>query len=378
MTIPAPPLPSLGDLVHGLNAQAFTGETFAGARPRRVCRVYRSGRLALAAGVDAVRRARGTETAALLVPGYFCNEALEPLRRLGITLAFYPLGDDLGPDWEAVRAALDASERPTMFLLVHYFGFPGVTAQAAAFCRRHGLTLVEDAAHVLVPTVGIGVGDLVIFSPRKLLAVPAGGVLVASEEMGALLDLPTDGAAWQETVAWTARRLTQRLLVGLRVPWHRLWPPAEAEPRSGSTEPVRMLGCGPFGLRLLTVTERSWPEVAARRRQNYQRLLDRVAGLPGVRPLYPSLGADVCPYAFPLLVDGSSAGLVGRLRARGIPASRWPDLPPEVLARPDVHRAALRTYERLALLPVHQSLGSAQLERIGDELGAALTGRAAA
>ena len=52
--------------------------------------------------------------------------------------------------------------------------------------------------------------------------------------------------------------------------------------------------------------------------------------------------------------------------------------PPEVFARPDSHRVALRTRERLALLPVHQGLSTAQLERVGDELSAALTGEEAA
>ena len=378
MTIPAPPLPSITDLLHGLSAPPFTGWRLAGARPGGVCHVYRAGRLALAAGIDAVRRARGAGTVTVLVPGYFCNEALEPLRRLRITLEFYPIRDDLSPDWEAISAASHSRGGPAALLLVHYFGIPGATAEASVFCGRHGLTLVEDAAHVLAPMAGIGVGDLVIFSPRKLLAVPAGGVLVASEKIGALLDPPVDGHAWRETAAWTTRRLAQRLLVGLHVPWHRLWPSTEAEPRRSDAGPLRMLGCSPFGLRLLTVTERAVEEVGARRRRNYARLLVRVARLPGARPLFPSLPDGICPYAFPLLVDGSSASLVTRLRARGIPASRWPDLPPEVFARPDSHRVALRTRERLALLPVHQGLSTAQLERVGDELSAALTGEEAA
>ena len=70
-----------------------------------------------------------------------------------------------------------------VFVLVHYVCFPNAAAEARLFCDRHGMVLLEDAAHVLLPSAGIGSGELLVFSLRKLLAVPSGGILVISRDL---------------------------------------------------------------------------------------------------------------------------------------------------------------------------------------------------
>jgi hypothetical protein len=64
--------------------------------------------------------------------------------------------------------------------------------------------------------------------------------------------------------------------------------------------------------------------------------------------------------------------VVARLRGCGIPASQWPDLPPEALTAKEQHEVAIQTHEGLLLLPAHQSLAPYQVDVIGRRLQVAL------
>jgi dTDP-4-amino-4,6-dideoxygalactose transaminase len=339
--------------------------------------MYRRGSHALAAGIAAVKKATGASQVTIWLPAYFCNEALDPVRLLPAILKFYPIREDLTPDWAVLEALVVRAQCPAVFVLVHYFGFPNAPKEARAFCDRHGMVLLEDAAHMLMPTAGVGSGDLMIFSPRKLLAVPSGGVLVASAELEASLDTPAgDDARW-ETISWIVRRFTRGVLGGLNIPRRLLRIPSGRRTYPELTHlrsSAQQAGCDTYALRLLTVMGRQINEVAQRRRQNYARLLDWAASLAQVQPLFPRLENGVCPYAFPLLAVRESEELVARLQAWGIPAGRWPELHPKLLVRDGDTRVASRLYEQLLLLPVHQSLTLRQVDLVGSRLRGALTG----
>lgn len=379
MTISAVPLPGIRSLLQAATARASTGEPWRlNDRPGQVTQVYWRGSFALAAGIEAVIRATGADRVTVWFPGYFCNEALGPLRRLPVNLRFYPVQADLTPDWLALEERGEGRSGVQVFVLVHYFGFPNATFQAKAFCEEYDLVLLEDSAHVLRPGGGIGHGNLSIYSPWKLLAVPSSGILVAFEEWAAnLAEVPPNQRGRRDTIRWLAKRLTQKLLVQFHVPWHLMQnvrlkdstPSDTAELSAVSPE-----GCVPLDLKLLTVMGREMDDVMERRRHNYQQLLGWTNHLVGAHPLFNRLPDEVCPYAFPLLVERGSADLVTRLQAQGIPASHWPDLPPEVLAAEGEHQTSILTFDRLLLLPVHQSLTSSQIDRIGQLLRQALSG----
>jgi hypothetical protein len=223
----------------------------------------------------------------------------------------------------------------------------------------------------------MGLGELMIFSPRKLLAVPLGGVLVAAEELTDFLDVPSSGSAWRGTTGWLIRRFAQRLLLFLGIPWHLLWA-VQGRSVKPWTEPAfspgQQCSCDWYAVRLLTGMTRQLEEVVQRRRQNYDQLLNWIKGLSHVQPLFPVLPDGVCPYAFPLLLAQGCGEAAARLQTAGVPASQWPDLPPEVLANHAEHKVALWMYEHLLLLPVHQSLTLKQMDLIGERLRAAHVG----
>ena len=149
MRIPSAPLPQVRDLLKGLTAPAFEGEAWYGkGEGKYAVRFYRRGSFALAAGVNAWRRAQGAAAVTLWVPDYFCNEALEPLRTATVSLRFYPIREDLTPDYGFLEDALPLAAHPQVFLLVHYFGFANSLDEASKFCQRHRVALLEDSAHV--------------------------------------------------------------------------------------------------------------------------------------------------------------------------------------------------------------------------------------
>ena len=376
MTIPAAPLPDLWSLLRTASAYDFTGERWAHSQQESIVRVYRRGSFALAAGAEAVRRRAGSERVTVWVPDYFCNEALDPLRCLPVALRFYPILEDLTPDWPVIESSIANQSEPHVFMLVHYFGFPNATRVALEFCDRHRMVLLEDAAHVLLPGPLVGLGDLLVFSPRKLLAVPSGGMLVTPTDWGNYVVDPQGNGSPAETLTWLGKRLAQQVLVRLHVPWHPLrrahWA-GETTNNVGVRGRLHLEKCNPFALRLLTVLSQHLDYVITQRRRNYQRLLDRTRDLVKARPLLPEVHEDVCPYVFPILVESGSADVVAELQANGIPAGRWPDLPPEVLENTREHEAAIRTYARLLLLPVHQSLNMRQIDAMVKRLHLALS-----
>jgi perosamine synthetase len=374
MIVPAAPLPEIADLKHALDAPAVGGEAWSPPTGGWGCRFYRRGSLALAAGVAAVRRAQGVEEITVWVPDYFCDEALAPLRGLAVALRFYPGQPDLTPDWEFLERGVAETAGKQVLMLVHYFGFANVTREAVDFCRRHGLTLLEDAAHVLRLAPGLGMGDLLVFSPRKLLALPAGGVLVFPQKLAdGLPDLPAAPVS-RDTILWALRRLAQKTLLSLGVSWSWWWRRLpDCEPVfQGPFSPPVLEPCDRYTLGLLALAEPHLTEIAARRRRTYARLADCLKGFSGVRPLFPQLTNDTCPYVFPLVIDQGSDKVMARLRSRGILADRWPTLPPEVQTAPAKHRMALEIRSRLLLLPVHQSLTAPQVDWLASELRRAL------
>lgn len=376
MTLPAAPLPGVKSLVWALTARAFPAERWLQGRQGYMALTYHRGSFALAAGLEAVRRNAAIESVAVWIPAYFCNEALDPVRFLSVKIKFYPIQQDLTPDWSYLGSQVERQVKPQVLVLVHYFGFPNALEKARNFCDQYGMMLLEDAAHVLLPDSVVGRGDLVVFSPRKLLAVPSGGILLATEELVRELAVAAGKKVRGETLQWIIRRLAQKCFTGLHIPWHFLWTShGKVFHSTIGNGFVRQsdLGCDSYGLRLLTVMAGQVDYVIEKRRGNYQRLMEWVSEIVPAVPLFRNLPDGVCPYAFPLLLNRGGEDAVAKLRSWGIPASRWPDLAPEILTGERKYKVAIETYKQLMLLPVHQSLTLKQVDWVGQRLRAALS-----
>ena len=115
----------------------------------------------------------------VLIPEYICDVVLHPLQQLNLQPRYYPVKDDLSPDWSDLRNLVDNTTKA--LLMVHYFGQPQRIDKFRNFCDEHNLFLIEDNAHGhggkynghLLGTFG----DVGFSSPRKVLGLNSIGIL---------------------------------------------------------------------------------------------------------------------------------------------------------------------------------------------------------
>ena len=362
MTIHAAPIPSLKSLWQAFFTGPTNGLLWCGPSQVRTAQFYSRGMWAMEEGVKTILDKRGKKNDQVWLPDYFCNEALIPLRRNEIILHFYPIKNDLSPDWDRIESEAKRSDPPDVFILVHYFGFPNCLSGARAFCDKHGIQLLEDCAHLFLPVNGCG-QNTAFFSPHKLLPLPEGGLLI----------MPNNGLAQQALkfgikkliLKWLMRRLAQRIMLTMGISWHRFRKTAIGNLHNNLANQLsEKNGMFPnkYSLKLLGVIEKDLDYVIQKRRENYIRLLRAIDGVKEGRPLLALLPDYVCPYAFPLIVSEGRDAVASQLNHFGIPASSWPDLPPEVLQKRNEHKTAVWLQEHILLLPVHQDLSDKQVE----------------
>ena len=193
----------------------------------------------LAAIMRAVRAVRKKENITLWMPDYFCNQTLACFREEWIRVEYYPVGEELEPDWKVIRAEAKrikeestpnsepVNHLPDIFLFVHYFGVAHDISAARDFCNNNSVILIEDCAHCLYPhPLGqIGQkGDFVIYSQHKQLPISDGAVLRCNpgaskadmkDEVAAVIDeidrIYKDAKKRPDMSNWYAKKAVQKL-----------------------------------------------------------------------------------------------------------------------------------------------------------------------
>jgi dTDP-4-amino-4,6-dideoxygalactose transaminase len=352
------------------------------ARARLACFNFFWARNALFHGLRALGMEAGQK---VLLPAYLCKAAIEPLDYFGAEVEFYAVGRACEVDWSDVESKVRGNVRAIM--AVHYFGIPCEIEKFQSLCRRHGIFLIEDCAHVLEGMANpyrLGeFGDFSIFSPRKYFPIFDGGSL--------RLNRPSPGFAvrWQfESPLFTVRAAKnildrRKAQEGLQ----ELEAPAQAPTQPPSEEGPGDLVYGRPGKPRYVfpndISFRSWMvdfpmsrlsrqllphfsvgDIASKRRANYQWLVERLSEFKEVRFLCQQLDADVVPWVLPLTIGEASATHLA-LRALGIPAVTWGGVRDPRISAGEFPDADF-LYERLIFLPIHQDLETDHLETIAD------------
>jgi hypothetical protein len=268
------------------------------------------------------------------------------------------LTDDLVPD----IAALDGHIGPgDMVLAVNMFGrAPGPDWRAFASAHS-GITFVEDCAQAL-ETGEDPWGDWRLYSPRKLVGVPEGGILVPvsararaqAPDIYPDMDLPTDQTP--DSQHRLAPMLARQASPQANALWHPLHQAAEASHRITDT-PMSV-----FARDLLTQLDPG-PMIAARKR-NYAHLAKSL----GAYALLPEAHPHFAPSGFAVRVLAQTrAEVLARLYARKIFAAvHWRDIPAPVGFAADHTRAA-----SLITLPCDQRYGPTEMEIVAETFLAA-------
>jgi dTDP-4-amino-4,6-dideoxygalactose transaminase len=320
-----------------------------------------SGRRALH---EALRREPATGVhRRLWVPAFICRGVVPAAAAAGYEVALYDIDDRLQPRIEALNArAGDA------VLVAHFFGLAQPLDELHAQLRSRGVTLIEDCAHLLKPGhdgASTGrLGEWSIFSFRKQLPVPSGGMLLGP------------GVEGRGTGARVSHKLTPRHALLMA---ERIGPALLGKYYCGFVEwtrekldPVR----GPEGWRaededaigattLRALAGLDLDAIADRRCGNYRTLAPMLTGIDGIDVPFPELPAGSIPWVLPIRIHKPEAS-ASSLWAAGVGAFLWPGF--EVLAGVDWMQfpGSRGWLESLVCLPIHQDLSVSDLERVRD------------
>lgn len=279
--------------------------------------------------------------AGVWLPAFVCDDLAQPAYA-GRT-RFYPVGEGFEPDLGRVVAE---AARGDIVLVVAYFGLPVSAGARQALARRPDLRVVEDRAQALGP--GDAGAGWRLHSPRKLLGVADGGLLVAGDQG----ELPPGPARTPDSEAlWRAARLRADDPGGLRnAGWHAANQAKEAAMTVGSEAMTELSHS------ILATT--SLASLAGPRLANWRALdadLRAWSALPGDPPA-PPLG-----YVLRLAPDLRDRVLRGLHARRIFAATHWPsiagpaeDFPREarwtreLITLPCDHRYGIRDMARIA------------------------------
>jgi dTDP-4-amino-4,6-dideoxygalactose transaminase len=335
---------------------------------------YASGRAALLAGAKLLlreRRARDT----LLVPDFICEEALFPLRDAGFKIEYYSIDRQYGFSLADVGAGV--GKRTLAVIAVHYFGVPAKLGDLKRLCRDKGACLIEDCAHSFGGRETGMMGDLSFFSIRKFVPVPDGGALVVNNKEllsgGRRPEIsPARGgrAGFLTSVARSVKGLLRsRFPVnysGAAGSVADICPRADLVRERAGFSAGEAISSGSRSI----LDRQDLTVMAARRRNNYQKIAAAVVRLAGAVVPFPTPGEGWSPYVLPLQVDEDrQLAALTSLVSRGIMASDWPTLPGDLPESSGARRLSRRTI----ILPVHQHLRQDAANRIGDVLGEVLS-----
>ena len=324
----------------------------------------------------------------ILVPSFHCASAIEPVLSFGAKVDFYNVKRDCSADFADIERKIEKQTRA--ILAIHYFGFPQEIDRFQHLCRRRKLYLIEDCAHVLSGRVAgdaLGsFGDVSIFSWRKFLPIYDGGYLVLNNP-ALRLEMPSDRHGWLFSMK-VAKNIFDKLIEDSEFKFlsyimsFPYWL-ARRFLRANSGE-LDVLGINnrslDFDMALVNLKMSRLSKfilrnidlsgVIEKRRANYHYLLRALGPLPGITLPFGELSEALCPWVFPILVAGYENFHL-TLRSKGIPASTWGGVIHPQLNLNEFPDAAF-LYQNLILLPIHQDLSEADLQRIVEILTGAL------
>jgi dTDP-4-amino-4,6-dideoxygalactose transaminase len=359
MTLAKSPRPTWADFLGPGNAAAPDGIAWT---------LNGRNALFLALGTLGIRKGSG-----VLVPSFHCTAIIDPLLAYGAKPIYYPIRADLAPDLAEVER-LAARAGAAALISIHYFGFPAPVQELARICARAGLLHIEDCCHALlggIPAGDLGgFGDAALYSFRKTFPVQDGGALRLRRPPPPGVRPPILYEARMAKWTWDAMRGAGAAISAADAPAPATSPPLKArftlaKGPDSHEDPAFAEPLAPWRASWISrwlIRRVDGARVRERRRANYLRLRDALAGQAGLTPSHPELPEGVCPMAFPLLTS-LPFRLDYRLRKAGIPAFSFGETLSADMDLPRFPEAAALS-RSLVLLPIHQGLADTDIDRL--------------
>ena len=277
------------------------------------------------------------------MPSFLCDAMLKAVKNLD--MHFYEVDSHL----HISRSWVNTVESGELVVLIDYFGFP-FDSSLAEDIKEHGGWVLEDASQALLSSNERKLSDFVLFSPRKFLGVPDGGILrnYTSIDLSEIqLKHPPSGW-WLRTLNATILRRDFDLYGGERS-WFKLFQETEAD------SPV-----GPYAMSMLskTLLEHSfdYSSIIQKRIENYQILDDHLNKFA----LFPKLPIGVVPLGYPIQLNNRDHVRQILFDNNIYPPVHWPitDIVPKKFV--ESHRLA----DTILTLVCDQRYNPTEMERI--------------
>ena len=358
------------------------------------CYYFFSARYAIMAGMRALGIGPND---GVLLPSYNCGTEIEPFLRYGVKPTFYKVNKELLTDIDDLLSKI--TEGIKAIFVTHFLGFPQPMDEIRKICIQKNLYLIEDCAHAFLSSDGKNFlgsfGDIAVFSIRKTLPIPEGGLLLINKKntdqkynckkpslfstyyyVAELLRYRTDQREnliteniekYSYHILYNILSSVRFLLRGYRKLFNRkaLYlirpdsPPFIEDVCSWEISKVSRN----------VINETDFEKVKQIRRRNFEYLLYHLVDRKnGPELIYRELPPGVCPLFFPVLIenDAKRDRLYNSLRRKGIATHPWwQDFHKKVPWNdfPD----AVYLKERLFGLPIHQDLSFGHLDRVIEE-----------
>jgi dTDP-4-amino-4,6-dideoxygalactose transaminase len=280
------------------------------------------------------------------LPSYLCSAVARPLLDHGVATYFFPINDHLEP-WPGPW--LKQLQPRDLVVAIDYFGFP-CPPWFPEQVRQSGAWFVSDASQALLSAGAGQLADFVLFSPRKFVGVPDGGVLRMNTKLSLRkLALDAAPAAWWLSALEAAVVRREFDAHGGPRRWFELFQQTE------EAAPV-----GPYAMselsRLLLTRAIDYAALARRRQENFRTLLEQFPELA----LYRVLPEEVVPLGFPIRLRDRDRVRDQLFAADIYPATHWP-LDGLVPAQ---FEASHRLAREILTLPCDQRYDLADMDRI--------------
>lgn len=278
------------------------------------------------------------------MPSYLCRAMTDAAAAPQAQLLFYEMDARLSivdDGWlEQVRPG-------DLVVCIDYFGFPapGNYMQAA---KDKGALVLEDACQALLSPCS-SVADFVLYSPRKFVGVPDGGILVFKKsDVAGSIRLHSGAERWIQASLRAGELRTEFDRAGADNGWFELFRQAE------SMVPVEAFAMSETAKERLS--HYNYENIAEQRRQNYFELVRQL----GSMALCPELPDAVVPLGFPLTVNNRGRIFSILYERKIYPPIHWPIegiVPPQF-------RASHKLASEIMTLPCDQRYDSADMVRM--------------
>ena len=294
--------------------------------------------------------ARNLRPKTVWLPSYLCGVVVDAFPSPLMNVRFYAIDQNLGIAEEGWLSEIQTND---LVLFIDYFGFQH-WADWGAEARDRGAWVVQDAAQALLSEHLNNHSHYIVFSPRKFVGVPEGGILLASNGS----ELPKVNLTYAPAQWWMEATRASILRAefdrhGGERKWFEIFQKTEAD---GPLEPFRM---SDLSLMILKNAV-DWQWVSKQRRDNYKFLASEL----GEIALFPDLPNGVVPLGVPIRLKERDRIREALFAKKIYPQVHWP------IAGfvPDSFAASHRLANEITTLPCDQRYDGLDMERIVNQL----------